>query len=611
MKRIIVCGLLLLGFAGARFAFAQDIELERIVVTPSRIEQEEGDIARNVDIISAQDIEYSLAKDLNEALEDITALNISDYGALGVTKNIRMRGSSAAQVLVLVDGRPINNPRDGTAELSNIALENVDRIEVMHGPGSSIYGAGAMGGAVNIITKKPPKENQKTEITSKFGTYRTYIEGLSHGARLGKFGYLFNYEFKKSDGFRANSEFDAQDASSKLEYELSPNNSLGLSYGFYKSRLGAPGKLTSPDDDDKEHRLKNFLDLAVNLKPDESTGISARAYQDYDRLEFLENTAGSAFDTALKKDIHTTKMRGYDLSLNRKIFDSYGLTFGFNYVTNLNDSTNSAKHEYTVRACYLENRLDIGEDLDINFGGRLDDYSNFGSELNPSMSISYALNPENKLHFLASRSFRAPTFNDLYWPDEGWAKGNPNVKPEEGITVEAGIKSKINRHISCGLTYYRNNYDNLINWAEEAGVWTPSNVNSALIDGVEFNNNLYLTKMLEAEISYTYLRAKDDKLDKYLIYQPKHKAGLSLKYKNPNGLFIELKNQLTDKRFHDSVNTIKVKRFFLLGLNASKEIRKGVNCFFSIDNLLNLKYQVIRDYPIPGFNITTGVKVEF
>lgn len=600
-----------MGICGVRFAFAQDIELERIVVTPSRIEEGEGDIGRNVDIISAQDIEYSSSGDLSEVLEDITALNISDYGALGATKTLRMRGSSAAQVLVLLDGRPINNPRDGQAELSNIALENIERIEVMHGPGSSMYGAGAMGGAVNIISKKPPKEKQKTEITSEFGTYRTYIEGLSHGARLGKFGYLFNYEFKASDGFRTNSEFDAQDAGAKLEYEFSPDNTLGLTYGFYKSRLGAAGTIASPDDDDEERRLKNSLDLSLNLKPDDLTGVSARAYQDYDRLSFLENTAGSAFDTALKKDIHTTKMRGYDLSLNRQIFDSYGLLFGFNYVTNLNDSTTSAKHEYTVRACYLENRLAIGEKWNINFGGRIDDYSNFGSELNPSLNISYDLNEDNKLHFLTSRSFRAPTFNDLYWPDEGWARGNPDVKPEEGITVEAGIKSRINRHLSCGLAYYRNDYDNLINWAEAAGVWMPSNVNSALIDGVEFESDIYLTKGLDAEISYTYLRAKDDKLEKYLIYQPKHRAGLSLKYKNPDGLSLRLKSQFTDKRYHDAANTIKVKRFFLLGFDAAKEIREGVECFLSIDNLLNLEYKVISDYPLPGFTVTTGVKVEF
>ncbi|MBU4473292.1 MAG: TonB-dependent receptor plug domain-containing protein, partial [Candidatus Omnitrophica bacterium] len=153
MKRfnaaISILGLLGLVLSGK--TFAQDIDLERIVVMPSRIEESYSEVSRNIDVITSKDIEMSGAKDLAGVLTEITSVNISNYGGLGATKTIRMRGSTASQVLVLVDGRPINNPRDGQAELSNILLENIDRIEVMHGPGSSLYGAGAMGGTVNII----------------------------------------------------------------------------------------------------------------------------------------------------------------------------------------------------------------------------------------------------------------------------------------------------------------------------------------------------------------------------------------------------------------------------------------------------------------------------
>jgi outer membrane cobalamin receptor len=468
-----------------------------------------------------------------------------------------------------------------------------------------------MGGAVNIITKNPPKEKQKTEFSTSFGTFRTYIERLSYGARVSKLGYLVSAGYESSNGARGNSQFNAKDFNAKLEYELNGNNTVSADCGFYRSRVGVPGPTSSPDEDDKQIKLKNYFGLGWNFQPDENTGISAKAYQNYDRLEFIENTAGSIFDTANSKAVHTTNVRGVDLQLNKQLCEKFRGILGFNYVANFNDSTSSGKHKYYVSAGYLENIFDLSRDLRVNFGTRVDDYSNFGTQASPSLSFMYRPTPNYKLHGSLSRSFRAPTFNDLYWPDEGWAVGNPNLKPEKCITAEIGLEAKLSKFLLSDLTYYRSNYNQLISWIPEAGVWKPQNIGSAVIDGLELENSLSLSQDLMLRISYTYLRARDDKAHEYLIYQPKNKADFSLKYSGPNGLAIEFKGQFTDTRFHDADNTIKVKRFFVLGLNASKQIKQWLTCYMSIDNLLNERYQAIRDYPMPGFSLTTGVKLEF
>lgn len=609
IKRLVIAIVLIL--ISFDYLWSEDVDLEKIVVTPSRIEEKSSEVSRNVDVITSRDIEASSAEDLAQVLTEITSVNISNYGGLGATKTIRMRGSSAAQVLVLVDGRPINNPRDGEVELSNIPLDNIDRIEVLHGPGSSLYGSGAMGGTVNIITKNPPKEKMKTELTSSFGTFRTYLERLSNGARISKFGYLVSGEYQSSQGFRDNAEFYAKDLNGKFEYKFAEGNIINLNTGYYRSDNGTPGPIDSPDIDDKQRNLKNFYDFNWDFKPNDSTGISTKIYQNYDRLEFMENTQGSAYDTANKKDTHTTMVRGYNCQLSKQLFDNYQGILGFNYVTNLNNSTTSAKHEYTVRAGYLDNQWDLFNDLKIKLGVRVDDYSNFGMEINPNLSFLYKLGDGIKLRGLFSRSFRAPTFNDLYWPDEGWAKGNPDLRPEKGLTGELGIDAKISKYILSSLTFYRNDFNDLINWAEEGGVWMPTNIDSAVIDGIEFSNKLYLTKDLESNIDYTFLRAKNDKTHKYLIYQPQHKIDWSLAYKNLDGFRLEVKGQFTDKRFHNANNTIKVKRFFVLSLNASKKFNNNFTYFVHINNLLNEDYQVIRNYPMPGFSITNGMKLEF
>ncbi len=611
-RKSFISALLVITLSG--IARAEDVELDKIVVTPSRIEESSEDVGRVVDVVTSNDIEKSGAQNLADALTDFTSVNISNYGGPGTDKNIRMRGSTAAQVLVMVDGRPVNNPRDGQVDLSTIPLENIDRVEVMHGPGSSLYGSSAMGGVVNIITKSPPKSGQKVEAYSSFGTARTYVERLSQGAKISKFGYLISGEYQSSVGFRPNSAFNAEACNLKLGYELNNQNNINLNSGFYKNKLGVSGSLTYFDPDDKQNTLKRFFDFNWDFKPDTQTDLSAKVYQNYDRLEFMENGAEQIWDTANKKDIHATTVRGVDLQFDKQLLDLYRLVCGFNYVKNMNDSTATAKHEYSVTAGYLQNHLDLFEKLKINFGARLDDYSNLSTQINPNFDFLYTFNEDIKLHGLISRSFRAPTFNDLYWLDTGdGMKGNPNLKPEKGITTELGVETRINKYFTSGLTYYRSDYKQLIQWSYDSGsgITQPENINSAVINGLESENKIYISDNLDLDINYTYLMARDKDTHKYLVYQPKNKLDTCLKYHDHNGLTVELKGQFTGQRFADADNNSKVKSFFVFGLSVSKKFKQGLTCFSSIDNILNRKYQVIRDYPMPGFSFTGGLKAEF
>jgi len=612
-KKTLIPALLVIILSG--IARADDVELNKIVVTPSRIEESSDEVDRKVDVVTSREIEKSGAQDLAGALTGLTSVNISDNGGPGATKSIRMRGSTAAQVLVMVDGRPVNSPRDGQVDLSTIPLDNINQIEILHGPASSLYGAAGMGGAVNIITKNPPKEGQKTEVYSGFGTNHTFIDRLSQGARLGKFGYILSGSYESSGGFRDNSEFNSKDFNSKFEYELNNENNLFLNSGFYKSRVGAPGPLADSDIDNKQVDIKNFIDLGWNFSPDNTLGLKARIYNNHERLEFMPNSidsvleiVGPPFGDPTTKSTQSTDSRGLDIQFNKRLFDIYRFLCGFNYVGNFNDSTDSAKHRYTVRAWYLDNQLDLTKDLKLSLGARLDNYSNFGSQLSPNASFAYNLRENLKIRGSVGRSFRAPTFNDLYWPGQG----NPNLKPEKGITEELGTEAKINKYLTSGLTYFHSDYKQLIQWSpDENDIWHPENVSSAIIDGIESENKIFISDNLDLNIDYTYLMARDDKTHKYLVYQPKNKVDTSLRYHDLNGLTVELKSQFTDQRFDDADNNTKVKSFFAFGLSVSKKFKPGLTCFASIDNLSNRKYQVIHDFPMPGFSFTGGLKAEF
>jgi outer membrane cobalamin receptor len=466
-----------------------------------------------------------------------------------------------------------------------------------------------MGGTVNILTKNPPKDGQKTEVFSSFGTFRTYNEKLSHGARIGDFAYLLNTSYQYSGGHRANSEFDGRDINTKLEYNLNKENLLKFNTGAFKSKSGAPGSKFSPTPTDKQNNMKNFQDLNWEFKPDDSLVFSTKTYSNHDRLEFLDSTG---------KNVHTTDSRGLNTQVNKKFSDIFQGTYGFNYATNLNNSTSSGKHKYTVRAGYMDNHIDLLEKLKFNVGTRIDDYSNFGTQTNPSFGAVYSFKEDNALRFSIARSFRAPTFNDLYWPyqDYGaWGKydGNPNLRPEKGITKEIGIDIKPHKKMSTSFTYFHNDFTDLINWDtdETTNLSTPKNVDKAKLAGIELENKLFLTQNLDFDLDYTFLKAIDKNTHKDLAYQPRHKVDAALRYHDINGFTCEFIGQFTDRRYKDAENITPVKKFYVFGFNLSKKVNENITGYLWLKNIFDRKYEVIKDYPMPGFSITTGVKVTF
>ncbi len=599
----------------ARQAYTADVDLNSIVVTSSRSEESLGRVSRTVDVITGAQIEESGASDIGYVLKTLTSADVNNYGGVGAQSSIHMRGSTEQQVLVMVDGRPVNNPRDGSVDLNTIPLADIDRIEVMHGGGSSLYGSGAMGGTVNIITKRPPKEGYKTEMTSAFGTFRTYTERISHGGRFKDLGYLVSGDYVSSRGFRDNGDYIAKDLDAHFTYDLNPDNTVGLKGGFYMSRSGTPGPASSPDLDDRQRVRNNFGAFDWHWKAAEKTVVSAQLYNNYDRLEFSENTAGSIFDTAFEKSIHATISRGIDVQVRQEVTENYAVTGGLNYIDNFNDSTATAKHRYSVRAAFLQQSLTIAEKLKIDLGVRHDNYTNFGPSTNPTLSGKYTVNDVIAFRGGVARSFRAPTFNDLFW-NQGGMTGNPSLQPETGINTEIGLDVTPNKYCASGLTYFHNTFDQLINWApvdptDVMSPWMPQNVGKAVIDGIEFTQKVYPAEWLEVYAGYTFLHPRDAKIHRDLIYQPRNKVDASVKYKNGHGFISELYGEFTGTRFADTDNSIKVKQFHYFDLNFSQKFNETLTGFIWMKNLLNAKYQILRDYPVPGFSITAGVKAEF
>jgi len=617
MKRPICSTLVIsyvfIGFVN--FAFCEEpisIELERIVVTPLGVEQPYEKISRSMDVISFEELESSYSQDVSEPLDRLTSSTIINYGSLGALKSPRLRGSTGAQVLVLVDSRPINDPCLGQPELHQIPIESIERIEVIKGPASAIYGSSAIGGVVNIITKKPSKK-PKVTLESKVGTFKTLHESLSHSATINGLGYYFNYAYDSSLGHRDNSQYRAHNLTSKFDYQVTENNKLYFDAGYFEDEAGAPAKIVGtrwdpnhPDLDDFQFNFKNYLGLGWAAQVFEGANINLRGYQNLDRLEFVESY------NPLIKDTATSKVQGLVVQYDQDFFDFYKVILGFDGKDNKVNSSNVGKHRYVVRSPFLQNEVSIGEDLSLNFGARWDNYSNFGKETTHSAGLTYKITDGAKFWANYSKGFRAPTFFDLYWPFDGFTEGNPNLRPEKAWSWEGGFDIEYINGLEISATYFTSNLKDLINWAPgEDYIWRPTNVDSANIDGVEFKTILPLLDGLSANLGYTYLNAMDRNRDRYLIYRAKHKFDFGLRYEIDSKLNIRFYGQSLGRRYIDTSNSEFLQEDLIAYLDASYKINNNLTTFLSIDNIFNKRYQRVKDYPMPGFALTGGVKAEF
>ncbi len=603
----VIAAIIVFLFSSFSSALAQEeLDLKKIVVTPGRIEQSEGATARTVDVVTAKELAYSGARTAAEALSAISSLSVMDYGGLGGLKTVQMRGSTASQMLLMVDGRPVNSAHSGDFDLNTLSVASIERIEVLRGGASSLYGSSAMGGVVNVITKNPPKEKQKTAFTTAFGSFRTYLEQITHGARLGKFGYLATGEYKSSQGHRDHSEYSAKNAGLKLEYEFDEGNTLRLGSGFHRSDYETPGPLTWLDYSDYQRTYKRFYDLQWDWQAGEGTLIKSKIYGNYDRFEYTE------VPVPLDRSVHNTITRGYEMQVSHAFSEIYSVLAGGSLVGNYDDSNKSGKHRYFQRSGFMQHTLQPWEFLAVEFGGRADDYSNFGTQLTPNIGVRSDIGENTTLRATHTRSYRVPTFSDLYWPNTGWEAGNPNLRPEKGRGYEFSVEQRIRERAVVSLGYFRNDYSQLIKWEETSPwFWTPRNISKACIQGVEFGATMPLGELFEVRAGYTWQRPMNKMLHKYLTYQPWHKATGALVFHDTEGLRLALKGQFVGRVYTNEANTQYLKQYFLLGVEASKKLTRQFTVFLNLDNVTDRVYQVQRDYPVPGFAMQAGCTLEF
>ncbi|MDD5496168.1 MAG: TonB-dependent receptor [Candidatus Omnitrophica bacterium] len=605
LKRVFLISLYFLVVAPPLFS-DEPHQLEKIVVTPSRLPAQGGFAARSVTIIDGSIPEASIYTSIPDTIGAIGGIDIRRRGPEGVQADINIRGTTFEQNSVLIDGVRVNDPQTGHFNLDlPLTLEDIERIEILKGPASSIYGPNSFGGVINVITKRP--EADKVTINSSGGSYDYFDINSSVSSVSGPLTNRFSIEEKRSTGYMPETEFNI--------FSLSNTSSLKTLFGIYdfffgflKKDFGADSFYSNLFSNEEEHTDTRFFKIDGEIEKD-NLRIEPKLFLRRHRDKFMLDTNRPGWQT----NYHTT----YDYGIETNFVFEHpfmDVSYGFEVSRDRIDSTNLQTHKRDNLSLFTELSPKILDDLYLNIGIREDHFSSFGWECSPSVSAGYRLSDQLTVRGSAGRSYRIPTFTDLYYGDSANI-GNSALRPESAWSYEAGMDYKI-KFLELSATYFHRDTYDTIDWTRPLPTdpWRASNIGSVRTNGFELSLSLKPVNLFGSSpvknifFDYTTLDSynKHDYLSKYALDYLKQHMTAGLEYE-----FMGFRNSWVinyKKRIGDS-------GFVVADTRVSKNIldKKGVilEAYLDISNIFDIDYSEQSNVPMPGRWIKSGVKFEF
>ncbi|TDG34986.1 TonB-dependent receptor [Pedobacter changchengzhani] len=611
-KFLIVAGLGFVQLMLGQKANAQDsLKLKDVVISATKNDQKQSQTGKVVTIISKEVLERSHGKSLSELLSEQAGIIVAGATSNpGLNKSVFVRGAGSAYSLILIDGIVQNDPSGvgGAFDLRLIPIDQIDHIEILRGGQSTIYGSDAIGGVINIITKKDgPKGNTIYGVASA-GSYETYKGTIGVNGSVSDFNYNINYTHVKTDGISeaANPvgntvDFDKDGYKSdgvnanfglKLNKNLSINPFARYNFGNYKFDGGAFA------DANNFSIIKNAA-LGANAKLAFSKSKVNLNYS----YETTSNDAHSAYPSFSKGKVSLV-----DLFYNQKIGDKLDVLLGLdNRSLNLVAGTNYA--HTNIFATYASVFLHDVSVFNLEVGGRYNKHNQYGENYTYTITPSINIIKEVKLFGTVSTAFKIPTLSMLF----GQFGANLNLKPEKSQNYEAGLNLNIaDEKFTVRIAGFKRDLKDAIIYAYPAGY---VNQISQKTKGFEVEPTVKIGKF-SLNGYYAYVEGNefnfvDNKVADYLFRRPKNTFGINAGVQATDNLFISANYRYFGNRTDGNFTTYTVDALPAYKLlNAYVEYalaKKRVKLFFDAKNILNEKYSEIIGYNTLGFNFNTGV----
>jgi outer membrane cobalamin receptor len=496
----------------------------------------------------------------------------------------------------------------------SVPLEDIDRIEIVRGPSSALYGADAVGGVVNVITRKPV--GPSTTVTGQAGSHGYESLTLSNSNKIDNFYYTLSAGKEEYDGFRPNSDLDQGTAGIKLGYDITPDSSVEFTSDWIGKEIGVPGSTSFPSPLAREWDRNLGSSLTYRTKFSKELDLKLNVYQNRDRISYIN--PDPVFPQNSK---HTSTASGSEAMTNWLANSWNLLTFGLEARQDHVESTDAGEHTASLWAAYLQDEITLGESLIVVVGVRNDNHSVYGDKVSPKVSARYLFAGTGTIiRASAGGAYRAPTLNELYWAFDGFEQGNPNLKPETSKEYEAGIEQPLGKGNSFKFTAFERKINNLIQWLPGQlpppldFVYMPINIGKARITGTETEVKLVPFESLTWAVNYTYMKPVDENTGLYVYNVPAEqlKSYINLTLPTRTNIYVEgryvrnyIQPVLPNPSRHYTVVDAKILQPVKLGEKMKCDV------FFGVKNMFNRKYEVLAGYPMPPEELYGGVSVQF
>ncbi|MBU4230755.1 MAG: TonB-dependent receptor [Proteobacteria bacterium] len=626
-----------LATAGQEAADNRQIAMDEVVVTATRTPATLAQIGGStVTVITAQELEDKQLLTVEEALKGVPGLDVVANGGLGTSTSIFIRGADSKNTLVLVDGVMFNDPSEANrgANLANLTTDNVERIEIVRGPMSVLYGSNATAGVINIITKQGsgrPGYYLGGEAGSH-GTWKTY--GGASGA-LERFNYALNLSRTESQGFST-----ADDKNDRIPHV---NGSTSETDGWENSTFsGKMGFLVTPDFD--VSATARYMDSRVDIDS------SVSGYLQDNKVASPKDKYIDSKEMLSKFNVHNRLMDGqFDSNLyyqqtdkERVIVDDYGrslyngesaevgwqgtmasfkantVTLGVSYFDEQMDSSGGFtvidKQSANVASSWLQDRISLGDSFNVVAGARLDDHDRFGSATTYRVSPSYVFaTTGTTLKAAYGTGFRAPSLFELYAP----GYGNSALQAEKSKGGDVGIEQELlGEKLTLGITYFQTKFDNLIQY--DSATWKYAQATGeSTTQGVESFVRLRPLTSLDVTVAHTYTDTEDASGVR-LARRPLNKASLSAAYRfserlrgNVDLVWVGERDESSYAKDMYGNRVYTLDSYTVVNVAGSYALTPHLDLHGRIDNLFNERYEEAWSYATPGLSVYGGAKFHF
>lgn len=602
------------------------IQIHEVVVTGTRNETDIRHLPMTISVIDRKQIEQSMQPSILPILTQqvpglfITARGIMGYGVSGGAAggmSLRGIGSGSGRLMVLIDGHPQYMGLMGHPIADAYQSLMAERVEVLRGPASVLYGSNAMGGVINIVTRRLHEEGVKTNINLGYGSFNTLQSEVTNRIRKGGFTSLISGSYNRTDGHRRNMGFEQYGGYAKLGYEFSPYWNIRGDVNVTHFNASQPGEVTDPMIDADQSITRGMTSVAVENRYERTSGAVSFFYNWGDHWindGYTANPDDKNNPKPYRFDSHDDMM-GISWYQSAQLFTGNRLTAGVDYYRFGGKAQNryvegerNGEREHIVDkvqheiAGYIDFRQDISHWLTLDAGIRIDHHSHIGTEWIPQAGLSFHLPGSIELKASAGKGFRYPTIREMYM----FPPKNPDLRPESMWNYELAFAQRLlDGRLSYGINVFYIDGKNLIVAVPRAGA-TPLNMNTGKIDntGVEVEAAYRIHPHWSVETNYSYLH-----MDNPVLGAPEHKFYAGAMF-SKNRWTVSTGLQYVANLYTD-VDHVQTEDFVLWNINGSFKVTEWFDIWARGENLLAQRYEINAGYPMPKATIMAGINVKF